>query len=414
MAPVIHLRQQLAMKLEGTEGTEATSFVAADLIRVMEPELEFLPNVFERPLVREAFGLNPQFHATMAAELRFSVEMAGDTRNVSSWVAAPAWSRLLRCCGYTVDNLFQLSVTSSTITGGPIQHGETLTEATTLRTAVAVSDWYTGASSIWVRTIPTAFSGGNVVTGGTSGATFTSLASGTSAQLGGVQQGFVWYPTTTGGSTGTFYFMNDTEQMILYGARGTVEIDGTVHDRVVLRFTFRGIFKSWTAGALFNNTLANTYMSLRPPAFVNVGATITDTSGTLSGADFVFRQLMLSIGNQLEMRENANGANGYLACVINDRQPSGSLQIEQPGASTWNFVDKMLNGTLCRLNVAWGTTQYNRFQIKADHVQIAGLQRGVVAQRATWDTTLRLTSGNIYGASDNSPGADNELIIFHT
>lgn len=413
--PVIALKQQIAVKVESSEGTEATSFAATDLVRVMEPELEFIPNVFDRNLVRESFGVNPQFHATSAAELRFSVELAGHSSNTSSWTAQPNWGKLLRGCGFELDALYALSVTSGTITSGPIQHGETLTEATSGETAVVMGDYYTGATTIYVRDPSDAFTGGLAVTGGTSGASFTSLSSGTSAQLAGAQQGWVYSPTTTGDSrTLTFYFLNDTEQMIMYGARGNVEVDCRVHDRVILRFTFRGIFKSWTGSAtLFNSFASGVYPTKTPPAFVGATPTLSDASTTLSGADFVFNQCTFNVGNDIVMRESAGGANGYLAAVINNRQPSASLTIEQPGASTYNFVDKWLAGTIVRLQMAWGSATYNRFLIKADHCELASLQRGEVAQRATWDTQLRLTSGLTHGASKNTAGRDNELILFH-
>lgn len=414
------VKEQIALVLEAGEGVEATSHTTGDLMRVIEPEVEFLPNVFERQFATSSFGQTPQFHATMGAEIRFGVELTGHSSNSSSWGSTPQFGRILRACGMDFGVLNQVLI--GAITGGPFQSGETITGGTSGTEAVVLGDWYTGETTIYVDTTSGSFTAGETITGGTSGATATVAGGASAPNLGGTQVGLYWKMTSALNSrTATIHYLNDTEREVIYGARGTVDFQMNVHNRVVMQCTFRGIHKAWDSpgsSALLDELAAGAYQTKYPPAFINSNTVYTENKASspavLSGADLVFPDLTVSLGNQLELRSSANGSNGYLACVINNRTPNAQANLDQPGADTYNFVENMLSGQLFRLRTGWGTDQYNRFAMRMGHVEIASLQPGENLSRSTWDGSFRLTRGLAYGADGNTVGSDNELFLFHT
>lgn len=410
MAIKLHHIRQLAVKTETTEGTEITSHAATDLVRIADLSIDQRPNAFERPLHTGSFGYVPRHYSTGTCELSFTVEVAGNSDNTSSWTKAPKWGTLLKACDMGQALIYELDVSGGTITGGPLQHLETITETTSGETATVVKDWATGSTTIWVAAPSAAFTGGLTVTGSDSGATFT----GGSVNLADTadKKGYVWYPLTapTTNQSATIRIYNDGDLITVYGARGTVEVDCQTHDIVKLRFTMQGIYDQAEAAALLDDATSGAFEDLTPPAFVNVSTTLDD--GTTS-TSVNFTELQLSLGNNVAMRANANATSGWQAAVIAGRTPSGRINPDDPTVSTHDFRDALEAGTRFQLDAAWGSATYNTFQVWCPAIEFDSLGDGNRDERQHFDGNFRCTRGMEYGADTDSPGNDNELLIFN-
>jgi len=410
MVKLHHIRQ-LAVKSETTsgEGVAETSFAATDLVRVAELTLDQRPNAYERPLHTGGFGYVPRHYATGTCELSFVVEMAGNSDNAGgTWSSTPKFGTLLKGCGMFQRATLAVDLTGA-ITGGPFQAGETITGGTSANTAAITSDVYTGATQISVHTISGAFTSGEELTGSTSGATVDVGAT----ELGANQNGYFWRPLTeeTSNQSMTIRLYNDGDLITVYGARGTVDVDCQSQDIGKLRFTIQGIYSSTTATALLDDTATGAFDDLTPPAFVNVTATLND--GTTSTTP-KFTELQLSLGNNVAMRKNANSASGWQAAVIANRTPSGRINPDDPGATAHDFRDAVNAGTRFRLGASWGTSEHNRFEIKCPAIEFDSLGDSERDEVQSFDGNFRVTRGFEYGADDNSPCTDQELLIFHT
>ena len=408
MVKLHHIRQ-LAVKTESTEGTAETSFAATDLVRVAELTLDQRPNAYERPLHSQSFGYVPRHYATGTCELSFVVEMAGSSDNAGgTWSKAPKFGTLLKGCSMFQRATLALDF-SGAITGGPFQAGETLTGGTSSETCIIAEDAYTGATQVSVYSVSGAMTSGETLTGSISGAT---VAAG-STELAANQNGYFWRPLTddSGTQAMTIRIYNDGDLITVYGARGTVDVDCQSQDVSKLRFTIQGIYSATSAAALLDDTATGAFEDLTPPAFVNVTATLND--GTTSTSP-KFTELQLSLGNNVAMRKNANAASGWQAAVIANRTPSGRINPDDPGATAHDFRDAVNAGTRFRLGASWGTAEHNRFEIKCPAIEFDSLGDSERDEVQSFDGNFRCTRGFEYGADNDSPGTDNELLIFHT
>lgn len=112
----------------------------------------------------------------------FEMELTG-----RSGTSAPSWGILAQACG--LRQVATKRLVPGTITNGPLFHGETITQATSGATATVLHDSYNGTATLLIHSDSGTFDGTNLVTGGSSGATFTP--SGAAAA-----DGFGWFPTS--------------------------------------------------------------------------------------------------------------------------------------------------------------------------------------------------------------------------
>lgn len=184
-------RRQLAARIEATEGTlETLTFAEAGThdgrLRVENPRWRKIPTMAARDHARPSFTPLPMVPGGFGVEMSFGVELAGHQTNNTT---EPELSKLLRACGFHYTSLRSLS--TGTITGGPIEHGEALIQATTGATALACGDLATsGTLRYQLLTTGTNFGTSNVVTGQRSGATFTPSA----LFNGGALNAQAWWP----------------------------------------------------------------------------------------------------------------------------------------------------------------------------------------------------------------------------
>lgn len=422
MATIFYPARQIAAVVESSEGTQtaAGSVAVTDLIQTLDPQIQLTPNRFERPLARRGFGTVPSHYAKGTGRLTFGVELAGSTDNASALTTIasgglPRWSRLLEACGSVAKEVGSLG--AGAITSGPIQHGETLDGASSVPTAVALGYSYTGDNPVTIELASGAFTGGETITGSVSGASFTQAGSG--VLLGNVLAGYAWHPKSVESSnkTLTFHFNIGGQRFQLYGARGTCSFSFNVHDRVIANFTFDGIFDEVDASAALSETGATAFKAMLPPAFVAAASTLTPrgadgTYGTaISGADLCWDSATFDLGVSTVMRKCANGTDGYIAAVITGRAPTFSFNPDDPGVSSYAYIQKLMEGTQARGYLQWGTGLGNRFLLKIPHLQAQTTSIGERDTRMNQTITYDATLGSFDGAADRSVGFDNEWLL---
>ena len=421
MAVIFYPARQIAAVVESAEGTQtaAGSVAVADLIQTLDPQIQLTPNRFERNLARRGFGMVPSHYAKGTARLTFGVELAGNTDNASALTTIalgglPKWSKLLEACGSVAKEVGSLG--TGAITGGPIQHGETITATVGGNTAVALGYTYTPENPITVELAGAALAAGGATTS-VSSSTFTIAGAG--VLLGNVLAGYAWHPKSVEASnkTLTFHLNIGGQRFQVYGARGTCSFAFNVHDRVIANFTFDGIFDEVDASAALSETGSTAFKAMTPPAFVAAASTLTPraadgTFGTaLSGSDLCWDSATFDLGVSTVMRKCANGTDGYIAAVITGRAPTFSFNPDDPGVASYEYIEKLMEGTQARGYLQWGTGLGNRFLLKLPHLQAQTTTIGERDTRMNQAITYDATLGSFEGAADRSVGFDNEWLL---
>lgn len=163
--------KQLAAKVEATSGTFDTNVRSATYAQHLLRNAQFVfePQSYVPDEQRES--LTPLMGRPTRRDARatFGIQMKAPSSGIT-----PPWDVFLRACGMRSAPISKLTI--GAITGGPLRHGERVTQATTGATGTVVRDTYTGNTKLYLADIIGEFSGANVITGGTTGATCTPSA----------------------------------------------------------------------------------------------------------------------------------------------------------------------------------------------------------------------------------------------
>ena len=147
--PLRRLRQ-MALKIEDTPGTFDTAVLAAayagHLIRdaSLEPDVTLYSSDALRGTLTPVEGVPTR----QAAKASFGIEMRGASSGTT-----PAWDVAMQGCGMTSRELVKVTAgTSFAISGGPLRHGQTISQATgtTRFSGKVFGDVYNGATSIYL------------------------------------------------------------------------------------------------------------------------------------------------------------------------------------------------------------------------------------------------------------------------
>jgi hypothetical protein len=420
MAKLHHIRQ-LAVKTESTPGTAATGHAAGDLIRVRELSIEQNAQYFERPIHTTSWGYTPRRQENSWCEISFAVEIAGDTRNSSSWTAAPVWSRLLQACGMEEIELYETGDSGGTETA-VIKHGEQIADNHTTPTeaATVVGTWDTGSTRVYHRAMDTGsnFTALSTITGEWGGGEIDVV----SLVNGDERVGYAWAPDTDSTATVTLEFRQDNEagtadRIIVYGARGDFTIDCQSQDIAVIRFTLQGIYSATdVSGGLLDEYAATAYREAIPPTFVDASLALTDMSGGTddwAATNINFTNAQFTMGNNVVMRQNSNSTSGWLAAHIAQRTPNGSFNPDDPGAGTFDLRDLFAAETRWLLDMTWGTATYNTFRIQMPYIELDSVGDSERDEVQSFDLSFRATRGFDAGENANTVGRDNEFVLFY-
>jgi hypothetical protein len=417
--------RQLFVRLESTEGSYLDPKSATYYIETLEDaSWNITPRTEERNIARPAFTRVPNYHAsdgittsdTVVAEVEFSfgVELTAKTAGNAS--ADPGWTALMQACGLelfgTGGTVKRDSIAS--ITGGPFLHRE---EAIATGTTQAVGTTFQGETVYYYTgTTPTA----GTLTGTVSGATGTVGAVGTAA---GCAFGVNTEKGVGNGSSASMALYIDGRYCEAYGCRGNVQIELTATQRVIMRFTMRGILRE-IANA--SQVTGISYGHQIPPSFVAANMFLRENTGSTTFGTMLFNQMTIDLGNEVTMRDDANSANGWKAAQITDRAPTLSINPDAivggaTSASVFDFFEKWIAGTECSLNFRVGTLHGgNCFLFKMPALQFTGVADGDRDNFTVYDCSA-LIGGGAYGdAVDQSTGqtqlydnkgADNEFVM---
>jgi|SRR6267378_2118033 len=153
--------------------------------------------------------------------------------------------------------------------------------------------------------------------------------------------------------TATVALYRDGKQYLIHGAVGNVKKTYTVGSPVLLEFEFSGIYNTPTDVAL----LVPTYPAVVEPPFL--GATLS----VVGFATAKIKTISFDMGNKIAARPYPNTTTGLFTYAIVDRDPSGSIDVEEELAATKNWYNEWITGALGSITTGTfpsGGTNYNQ------------------------------------------------------
>lgn len=145
----------------------------------------------------------------------------------------------------------------------------------------------------------------------------------------------------------------------IWGARGEVTFPLKTGEICWAHFVFTGadfsvIDAAFLSGVSYNSTV--------PEAFLNASLTIDSYAALLAKLD-------ISMGNTIELRQDANSSSGHKSAAITGRLPVMSFDPEKCTVATYDFYGKLRSGNEGALTAALGDTAGNICTITAPKVQ---------------------------------------------
>ena len=201
-------------------------------------------------------------------------------------------------------------------------------------------------------------------------------------------------PDDAAGSTKTLTigFYQDGVYKQMHGAMGTFIITGESGKRVMVEFTFTGLWDEPTDVA-----------QLTPG--VQAARAVRLASATMTIASWTPRVANLSIdaGNEVVLRESQATDEGYYLATVADRAIAGSMDPESVLVATNDSWQQWLNQTEQAFSLALGADAGNTITIAAPKLQFRNLQHGARNKIATTDTEFQ--------CNKDSAGGDDDLTI---
>jgi len=346
--PLLGKKRQLAFKAEGSEGVAETLTAAeAGLLVEMTPQMSFDPEMIPRNPIRASLSKHGDLIGKRPGGLNFKVRLRG-----SGSVSTEAKIiDLVRACGASLSDLKKITI--GAVTGGPFTHFETITGAGG-GTGKVICNVANGVTTLYYVVLTGLIVNGEVVTGGTSGATATVGSAPADA-------GHVLLPaglTTTVPSL-TMACYEDGLKKLKRGARGGLKLTFSNGQPIECDFGFQGVEAGITDVALLSGVVNETVVEP-----VLLGATFT-----LDGVAMLFKTLSIDLGNTLAQREDPTDSRGIKSYYISDRNPVGDIDPEMLLVAGHDFHGKWFAGTKMALDLAFGATDGNKFRFFAPQIQ---------------------------------------------
>ena len=202
----------------------------------------------------------------------------------------------------------------------------------------------------------------------------------------------IYAPVSTGFESVTIYFYEDGILYKALGCRGDMEFNMESGKTAMAKFNFQALYTEPTDVALVTPTYDD--ISVLPPVVFSAGLTLGAYSPIVS-------KIMLKMGNSRAKRMDVNDAQGYREIIINDREPSGSVDPEADDLATKNFFSEWTAGTAEALAMNVGTVQYNKFDFAAPKTVKVSVSPSEREKMRTYDIPFALTRNT----------GDDELIL---
>lgn len=350
------------LKLESVYGTDAVPAPATDAILIADevraPQLQAY--YAERKNAKAFFGKTAKLIAGKTMNVGLDIELAG----AGMAGTAPAWSKAVRAC-CMAEKLLAAASAGVAVAGG----------ASTITLAV-------GASAVDGAYVPLRIR----ITGGTGNGQVrvitgyvgaTKVATVTPAWVTppdatsnySIDAQAAYSPISSAIESATIYFYYKDAVHKLLGARGELGWKFPNMDRPMLSCDYQGIYGGIVDAAFPAVTLS---------AFQNPVPVNNQNTSLVSVHDFAAKLYNLEgkIGNAVKYR-NLPGIEDVL---INDRDPTGSVEIEAPSQAAKDFPSILLgnNGApiLGQLSLTHGTVVGNKVGLDGIQVQLTNHRYG--------------------------------------
>lgn len=344
--------RQIAVAIESTEG-EAETLSGTDVLEVFDATWNIDDRRFQRTPHRRKLG-----RAKSRAALRFGgPKFRMEFRGSGSATTAPRIFRVLQACGCQQEAAKSIAI--GAVTGGPFQHGETVTGGTSSGTARVVFPTATGASKLYYVPISGTLQSGEVLTGGTSAASATSSGAPASA-------GFVLRPLTDSADESSICASLTAEMRTgliskkAYGARGRAKLMINLGETAQADIELLGVQTEPSDASLWTGSL---------PAMEETTPVVIGLAATLGSYEPIFEKMEIDLGTEIVPRLSASNDRGALCYKVVSRVPAGSIDPEVTAEATNPFFGDWWDDTIRTLDLTIGSGTNNRFRFYAPQVQ---------------------------------------------
>jgi hypothetical protein len=267
-----------------------------------------------------------------------------------------AWSLIASGCGYRALSC----ITIGAITGNKFVRGDIITGTTSGATGRVLKPVLNGELKIHFDIISGTFVSGEVLTGSISGATTTSA-------LAPTVKGFAVKPFSGCHEVATVDFENDGFHWGSRSAMANMSFEAAANKAMFLDFAFEGPKED-----IGDKTMTVTIKETEAPPIVK------NSQLKLDAFEPVFSGINFDMGNNIVQRENGNatGDSGIEGAKLTSREPKITLSCEHELAATFDFFDKLDQGTKVALQMSVGTVLDKLVWFFADSLEFAALPVG--------------------------------------
>lgn len=377
-------RREVGIKQEAVPGTAETIAIADLLVRTRNGDtFQSLVDLFDTEEVQAASSKRPN----LAGERLFDCNMSYILGSPASLSVLPVIDPLLVSAMFLSIPIEDIAI--GAITGGPFEHGETITGGTSTETATVFRDTADGAATIKFRDASGPFSSGEVLTGSDSGATTTTSATANPA-------GRLYKPTDSdfeGASTlhhVTVKLFLDGWFLTGRGCLSNLQALFEVGKPAVFTQNMAGGKEAHGDEPLFNKT-AYSEDGNPIPRFLS-GSLVFDPVGGSPYSPTDIRTMTLAVENAPEPRRDAQDSNGVLFADYDKGAPTLTVDPAHVKAATKDFFQELDDGTIFKTSWQIGQTPGSIWEFFADECQYNSVELGNERSLATLPLTIRMNS----------------------
>lgn len=347
------------LKLEAVYGTDAVPAVATDALliddEIRAPQLELIYG--PRNNARTFYGRQQQLIVGSKMNVGFDIELAGS----GAAGTAPKWGPALRACCMAEKVL-------AAAHAGTAQAGA----AGAITLAVGASAVDNAYRPLRIRTTGGTGNGQVRVITGYNGTTkvatvtpnWTTPPDATTTYSIDAQVGY--HPISAAIESASIYFYYADKLHKLLGARGDASVRFMRGERPMASLEFQGLY-----GGIVDDSFptGQVLTGFQTPLGVN-----NQNTSLVSVHDFAAKlySLEMRLANAVSYR-NIPGAEDVR---INDREPSGSVEIEQPTIAQKDYPTIVRAGTLGQVSLTHGTSNGNKVAFDAIQAQLTNPRSG--------------------------------------
>jgi hypothetical protein len=195
---------------------------------------------------------------------------------------------------------------------------------------------------------------------------------------------------SSGVPTITIGYFVDGKKWTMAGCRGNCKFTMQAGQIVSISFEFTGTAIVEADVAL----LAAVYPTVIPPFFVDAGV-------ALDGNDGCIQNLVLDLGNDVQLRPCANAASGYLSASINGRRPMLTADPEDVLVATEDWKGLLASGAPIAFDITIGSAAGNICTIDIVSAQLVNAQQADKAGLVIRNLEFLLTQDTTANAGDD-------------